>query len=191
MTKFSTGAAAWRAAALGAVLIAAAPALAQSAAPPAAGAAMRAGPDAGGWGNRKGGRGGMMGGPRAFPSMSEAGRKTVWDAMRVEDRKAEHANVKAARDRMLTILEADRLDTGALRRAMDDERNASNASRERHQAAMLAAFGKLSVADRKAFVTDSRALKSRMETRMQQWRERRGGMRGRGGMDGADMPPPM
>ncbi len=185
MTKFSL-----RAALLGAVLIAAAPVLAQTPPPPAPGAAMRAGPDAGGrWGNGMRGKHGM-GGPRAFPSMSEAGRKTMWDAMRGEDRKAEHANVKAARDRMLTILEADRLDTGALRRAMDDERNAANASRERHQAAMLAAFGKLSVADRKAFVTDSRALKTRMESRVQQWRERRGGMRGRGGMDGADMPPP-
>jgi Spy/CpxP family protein refolding chaperone len=184
MTKFSL-----RAAALGAALIAAVPVLAQTPPPSPPGAAMRAGPDAGGrWGH---GKGGMMGGhQRAFASMSEAGRQTMWDAMRAGgDRQADREAVKAARDRMLTILEADRLDSGALRRAMDDERNAANASRERHQAAMLAAFGKLTVADRKAFVADSRALKTRMEARMEQWRGKRGAMRGRGGMDGGDMPP--
>ena len=71
----------------------------------------------------------------------------------------------------------------ALKRALDDERNAANANRERHQAAMLAGFVKLSVADRKAFVIDARAMKSRMENRMQHRRGKRGGMAG-------DMPPP-
>jgi uncharacterized membrane protein len=84
---------------------------------------------------------------------------------------------------MLTLLEADKLDSAALKRALDDERNAANANRERHQAAMLAGFTKLSVADRKAFVVDARAMKSRMESRMQHRRGKRGGMAG-------DMPPP-
>ncbi len=170
-----------RAAAAGLALAAAAPLLAQ-AAPPAGSAMTRAGPGGpGGWG-----RGGMMRPENAFPSMSPAGRQMMADAMRGgEDRKAEHEAVKASRDRMLDILAADRLDTGALKRAMDDERVAANAGRERHQAAMLAALTKLSVADRKAFVTDSRAMKARMEQRMEEWRGKRG-MRGMGG----DMPPP-
>lgn len=129
--------------------------------------------------------GGMGHGGRhqAFQSMSEAGRATMMEAMRAGgDRKAEREAVKAARERMLTIIGADRLDTAALKRAMDDERNAALANRERHQAAMLAGFGKLSVADRKAFVADSRSIKSRMEQRVQDWRGRRG-MRD-------DMPPP-
>ena len=173
-----------RPAAIGLAIAAAAPGLAQSApaAPPAppAGMMMHAGP--GGPGG-PGGHGMMD--MRAFPSMSEAGRKTMSEAMRAGgDRKAEHETVKAARDRMLAILDADRLDTAALKRAMEDERNAANANRERHQAAMIAAFGKLSVADRKGFVADSRAMKTRMESRMKQWRGKRM-MHG-----GGDMPPP-
>lgn len=155
------------------LLAAAAPVAAQMPPPPPGGPAMAAG--------HHGGRG--MHGRGMFASMSEAGRKTMMEAMRGGgDRRAEREQVKAARDRMLTLLEAERLDTGALKRALDDERNAANASRERHQAAMLAAFGKLSVADRKAFVADARAMKDRMESRM---KDRRGK---RGGMD--DMPPP-
>ncbi|PZN95416.1 MAG: hypothetical protein DCF31_06775 [Alphaproteobacteria bacterium] len=179
MIKFSL-----RAAALGAVLLTAAPVLAQAAPPPppAPGAGMMAGPEFRGRGR--------MGHGKAFASMSEAGRKTMWEAMRGnEDRKENRQAVKAARDRMLTILDADRLDTNALKRAMDDERNAATVSRERHQAAMLTAFGKLSVADRKAFVADSRAMKSRMEARMQQWRSKRP-MRGMGGRDGEVPTPP-
>ncbi|MFZ4689101.1 MAG: periplasmic heavy metal sensor [Polymorphobacter sp.] len=170
-------------AAIGA-LLAAAPVLAQTAPPappaaPAAGKMMHGG---------MGGMGGMRGhgGMNPYASMSEAGRATMRDAMRAGgDRKAEREQVKAARDRMLVLLDAERLDSSALKRAMDDERNAANASRERHQAAMLAAFGKLSVADRKAFVADSRAMKARMEQRVQQWRGKRGA-----GMPTDDMPPP-
>ena len=41
---------------------------------------------------------------------------------------------------------------------------------------MPPAFGKLSIADRKAFVADTRAMKTRMESRMKGWRGKRGGM---------------
>ena len=169
MTRFSL-----RAVAAGLMLSAAAPVLAQAAAPVApvapAGRMMR------------GGHGGMMH-DRAFPSMSEAGRATMREAMAAGgDRKAEREAVKAARDRMLAILDAERLDSAALKRAMEEERNAANASRERHQTAMLAAFSKLSLADRKAFVADSRAMKARIETRMQEWRGKRGAR--------GDVPPP-
>ena len=143
--------------------------------PPLPGMAPIGGPGAGG---------GRMHGRAMFASMSEAGRKTMMEAMRSGgDRRAEMLQVKAARDRMLALLEADKLDSAALKRALDDERNAANANRERHQAAMLAGFVKLSVADRKAFVIDARAMKSRMENRMQHRRGKRGGMAG-------DMPPP-
>jgi uncharacterized membrane protein len=155
------------------LLAAAAPVAAQTPPPQPGAPAMAAG--------HHGGRG--MHGRGMFASMSEAGRKTMMEAMRAGgDRRAERDQVKAARDRMLTLLEAERLDTGALKKALDDERNAASASRERHQAAMLAAFGKLSVADRKAFVADARAMKTRVESRMKGWRGKRGGM--------DDMPPP-
>jgi Spy/CpxP family protein refolding chaperone len=153
-----------RAAAI-ALVLAGVPAAAQQAAAP---------PPHGGEMMHKRLRGGH--GERMFPSMSEAGRATMREAMSAGDnRRAEHDQIKAARDRMLTLLEAERLDTAALKRAMDEERSIANASRERRQAAMLTAFGKLSAADRKAFVTDSRAMKSRMEERVEGWRARRGG----------------
>lgn len=179
MTIFSL-----RSAAIGLLLAGAVPAMAQTAppAPPA--------PPAGGM-MMHGGHGGpgRMHGRGMFKSMSEAGRKTMMEAMHAGgDRKAEREQVKAARDRMLAVLDADRLDTAALKRTMEEERAVANAGRERHQAAMLAGFAKLSTADRKAFVADARAMKTRMETRMQHWRGKR--MGDMGGMGGDHMPPP-
>lgn len=176
-----------RSTAIALLLAGAAPAFADAPPPPPPPGDMMAGPPPGGPGGRWGpghegmGREGI--GRGMFASLSEAGRATMREAFRGGgDRRAEHDAVKAARDHMLDLLDNERLDTAALKRAMDDERNAANAGRERQQAAMLAAFTKLSLADRKAFVADARAMKDRMEQRMQQWRGRRG--------PGGDMPPP-
>lgn len=123
---------------------------------------------------------GMMG-QRMFPSMSEAGRAIIREAMMgTGDRREERQKIEAVRDRMMTALAADKFDAAAVKRAMDDERALSDASRQQRQAAMLAAFGKLSPEDRKAFVADSRAMKDRMQQRVaglrDRWRERRGRM---------------
>ncbi len=177
----------FRLAAVGLLLAGSAPVLADAPPPPPPPAGMMGdggpgGPEGGP--PRHGGRWGR--GHEPFASLSEAGRATMREAFKGGgDRKADHEAVAAARDRMLAVLDADRLDTGALKRAMDDERNAVNASRERQQAAMLAGFSKLSVADRKAFVADARALKARMAARVDEWRSKRRP----GGPDG-DMPPP-
>ena len=123
---------------------------------------------------------------RPFAGMSEAGRRTMMAAMwpgGAAD-KADHDRVRASRDRMLDLLSADRLDTAALRRAMDDEREAANAMRARRQAAMLQAVQSLSVADRKAFVADARNMRGRFEGRMK-W-----GLRGHGGREGPPMMEP-
>jgi Spy/CpxP family protein refolding chaperone len=165
-----------------AALLAAAPVVAQPAPPPP--------PPAGQYGGAHGGMAGRHHGKadRMFPSMSEAGRATMREAMMAGgDRRAERDKVEAARERMLAALDADRFDAGAVKRAMDDERALAEATRQERQAAMLAAFGKLSVADRKAFVADSRAMKNRMDQRMQGWRER---MRDRRGAPPAPPAPP-
>ncbi|WP_303808563.1 periplasmic heavy metal sensor [Sandarakinorhabdus limnophila] len=149
-----------------AALIAAAPAFAQSA-PPAPPAPPQMGHHAG----QKGPHGMGMN-ARMFPSMSEAGRKTMHDAMMTGgNRRDDRQKVEAARDKMLAALEAERFDAGAVKRAMDEERALSDASRQQRQVAMLAAFQKLSAEDRKAFVTDSRAMKARMQGRMEGRRE--------------------
>lgn len=133
---------------------AALPAAAQMGPPP--GAPMMAGPGA---------RGDQM-----FPSMSPAGRTIMWEAMRGEDKKADREAVKAARDKVLTVLDAPTLDVAALKRAMDEERALVDSQQAERQAAMLAAFQKLTPADRKAFVTDARAMRDRMQARMGQKR---------------------
>ncbi|WP_439533099.1 periplasmic heavy metal sensor [Polymorphobacter sp.] len=157
------------------LLIVASPVLAQTPPP----AATTASPEAG---KAQGQMRGKMGG-RMFSSLSEAGRATMREAMQASRQGNDRTAVKAARDRMLTLLEADRLDTAALKRAMDEERTLAATSHERRQTAMLNAFTKLSVADRKAFVTEARQLRDKMQDRMQgergerlkRWRERRGG----------------
>jgi len=133
---------------------------------------------------------GDHGGPKGmhhdmFGSMSEPGRKRMMEAMRAADPRDDHSATKAARDRILAILDADRLDVPALKRAMDDERETTNAAKIKHQAAFLAAFQQLSLADRKAFVADARQLRARMDARM---KDHKGGRMG--GMGGMDMPPP-
>ncbi len=125
-----------------------------------------------------------------FAGLSEAGRATMRAAMRGADPRGDHAAMAAARDRMLAVLDADRLDVTALKRAMDDERETANAVKARHQAAMIAGLQQLSLADRKAFVANARAVRERFEGRADGWRDRRGRGPGAGGQGGPGMPPP-
>ncbi len=110
----------------------------------------------------------------AYAGMSEAGRETMRAAMRdgFEGRREERTKIRAARDKMLAVVEADRLDTAALKRAMDEERTIAAESHVRRQDAMLAALSKLSVEDRKAFVAGARTSRERVAERL---RERRDG----------------
>lgn len=104
-----------------------------------------------------------------FAGMSEAGRAAMLAAMRGVDMRVGKAEVAAARDRMLAVLDAERLDPVAFRRAMDDERAAvalQQAQQAKRQAAMLAGFEQLSLADRRAFVADARAIRDRFEARV-------------------------
>lgn len=135
-----------------------------------------------------GGMGGVLSG------LTPEGRKTLADAMR-ETRRPENDSLDTARDKVLQILEADRLDVAALRRAMGEEHRLGEAQQQRRQEAMLGAFQKLSPRDRQAFATAMRSEHFKMEqrrkdmdTRMSKMRERwakRGGQPG-----GPDMPPP-
>ncbi len=157
-----------RAGMLAAALLAAVPALAQFEGPPPGG------PD---------GREMDRRGPRPFAGMSEAGRRAVTEALRPSSDvdRAERARVGAARDRMLAVLGADRLDPQALKRAMDDERDAATAMHARRQAAVLQALQVLSTADRRAFVADAKSMRSRFE---KMDKRDHGRKRGPGGMDG-------
>lgn len=128
---------------------------------------------------------------RGFGAMSDAGRQAMMSAMRADRvaNAAEHDRVKAARDRMLAVLDAERLDTAALKRAMDDEREGANAMKARRQSAMLAGFQSLSLADRKAFVADARSLRDRVERRAEKRMGRRAMRHGAGDAMMPPMPP--
>ena len=124
-----------------------------------------------------------------FASLSPAGQTTMRDAMKSVDNKADRAAVKTARDAILAALDADKLDVAALKRAMESERSAAESMHNKRQTALLGAYQKLSLADRKALVAEAREMRTRMDARMA-----KGGGKGRmhgDGMDGMDdMPPP-
>ncbi len=134
----------------------------------------------------------MMGG--MFGKLSPEGRDTMRQAMAGGPREVDRAAVDAARKKMLDVLAADRLDVAALRSAMAEERAVAARQQETHQAAMLAAFQKLSVTDRKAFADSMRDMHMHMQMRMNGMGERMKGMhdrmKGMRMMHGDDMPPP-
>lgn len=176
---------------IGLLFMGAAPLFAQNVVPPvpamtapdgnAGNPGMRAGPDGHGSDRRGLNRGSNRRGGM-FAGLSEAGRSTMRDAMKAGGNpRAERGAVKAARDRMLEVLDADKLDTSGLKRAMDDERKAVQIGHDQRQAAMLAGFSKLSVADRKAFVANARWMRKSMENRVGKMQGGRDGQRRMGG----------
>lgn len=125
--------------------------------------------------------------------LSPEGRDIMRQAMASGPREVNRAAVKAARNKMLDVLAAEKLDVAALRNAMTEERSIAARQQEANQAAMLAAFQKLSAADRKAFAASMQGMHRKLHIRtmgggdrMIELRERLKTMhKGHG-----DMPPP-
>lgn len=118
-----------------------------------------------------------------FGNVSPEGRRILMEAMRGST--DNRAAVKAARDRINTLVGADRLDTAALKRAMDAERRLVDSEHARRQSAMLAAVQKLSAEDRKAFAADASKARADVEKRTIEWRRMAGSRQG-----APNMPPP-
>ena len=131
------------------------------------------------------GAGGMMGGTLA--GLTPEGRKILGDAMRGA-RDGNRDAIGVARQKMLELLEADRLDVGALRRAMSEEHALAERQQQQNQDAMLSAFQKLSPRDRKAFAVSMRNQHYRMEQIRKDMDTRMSRMRDGWGKPG-DMPP--
>lgn len=105
--------------------------------------------------------------------LSPDGQKIMREAMSPQrPTAAEQSAVRAARERTLNLIAADRLDIAAIRKAQADERAAAMAQHARQQDAMLAAYQKLSAADRKAFVDGMRGNQDRMRDALKKARER-------------------
>ncbi|TPE59812.1 hypothetical protein FJQ54_12850 [Sandaracinobacter neustonicus] len=104
-----------------------------------------------------------------FGNVSPEGRAILLESMKADQ--SDRPALKAARDRINTLVGADKLDVPALKRAMEDERKLVDAQHVKRQSALLAAFQKLSPADRKAFADDARKGRDRVEARVIRWRE--------------------
>lgn len=107
-----------------------------------------------------------------FEGMSEEGRAILRDAMRPQQSPQDREAVRSARQRVLNLLATDRLDVAAVRRAQAAERELVLKQHERQQEAMLAAYQKLSPADRKAFASGMRDREERMLENLKRARER-------------------
>ncbi|MFC3714160.1 periplasmic heavy metal sensor [Sphingoaurantiacus capsulatus] len=107
-----------------------------------------------------------------FEGMSPEGRAILREAMKPQVTPQDREAVKAARKKVLGLIAADRLDVSAVRSAQAAERDLVVKQHERQQAAMLAAYQKLSAADRKAFAGGMRDREERMLDSLKKSRER-------------------
>lgn len=138
----------------------AAPALAQSAPPPPP---LPPGADSaptmrGNIFERRGDRGGYG----MFRNVSPEAQAVLTDAFTGPNPASDRQDVRAARDAILRVLEADRLDTAALRRAMDEERRIIDRQQTARQERLLSAYQKLSLEDRRALASDGRQARDRV-----------------------------
>lgn len=106
-----------------------------------------------------------------FEGMSPEGRRILSEAMRPQMTPQDRQATKAARDRVLALIAADKLDVAAVRRAQAAERELVVRQHEKQQAAMLEAYQKLSLADRKAFVEGMQDQEDRMRRHMERARQ--------------------
>ncbi len=107
-----------------------------------------------------------------FEGMSPEGRAILREAMKPQVTPQDREAVKAARKKVLALIGAEKLDVSAVRNAQAAERELVVKQHERQQAAMLAAYQKLSAADRKAFVGGMRDREERMLDSLKKSRER-------------------
>ena len=107
-----------------------------------------------------------------FEGMSAEGRAALREAMKPRHSPQDREAVRAARQRVLDLIAAERLDVAAVRRAQAAERELVVKQHERQQEAMLAAYQKLSLADRKAFAAGMRDREERMLESIKKARER-------------------
>ena len=120
-----------------------------------------------------------------FEGVSEAGRTHLRAAMMDARSPQNRAEIRAARLKILALVDKDRLDIPAIQRAQAEERAVVVRHARARQDAMLAAIRKLSPADRKAFAMNVRKMDGRMEERMKRVKDMM-----HDGPDGRMPPPP-
>ncbi|WP_194744769.1 periplasmic heavy metal sensor [Thermaurantiacus tibetensis] len=110
------------------------------------------------------GRRGMQGSDM-FAGMSPEGRRVMSAALLDSRSDPLRAQVEAAHEATLRLLEADPLDREALARAMQEEDALLARQLEARRERLLEAFAKLSAADRRAWAAGNRARRAEMPGR--------------------------
>ena len=107
-----------------------------------------------------------------FAGLSLQGQAIMREAVRQRRSPKEAEALRAARQRVLALIAADRLDIAAIRRAQAEERRIVMEGHARQQEALLDAYRKLSPADRKAFAEGMRRREARMDEHVRTMRSR-------------------
>ncbi len=105
-----------------------------------------------------------------FQGISEAGRVQLRGVMMDARSPDNRAEIRAARMKILDLVDEEDLNVAAIQRAQAEERAIVARHAKARQDAMLAAIRKLSPADRKAFSANMRQMDGRMEERMKRVR---------------------
>jgi uncharacterized membrane protein len=128
---------------------------------------------------REGGEGGKLMGLRlrdVMMKLSPEGRKIMMDSMRAQPdlMKENREKQRINHDRILAIINADKFDAGALKKAFAEERNLNEAAQQNRQDALVSTLSKLSDADRKIVATSMMEMRDKMQERAGKWRDHKG-----------------
>lgn len=107
-----------------------------------------------------------------FTDMSPQGAAIIAEAMQAQRIPSNAEEVRKARQKVLDLISAEKLDIEAIRRAQAEERALAIKEHARAQEKMLKAYQRLSVQDRRAFAEGMRAQEERMMQHLARARER-------------------
>jgi uncharacterized membrane protein len=138
-------------------------------------------PPAPGFGN-SGRPGGLRG---TMSQLSPEGRQALKQAMQSLRGDGTREQIQAARQQQLEILGAETFDAAAMQRAQMAERNLVAGQQQRRQAALLAAYARMSAADRRVLAQAANQGRALVQNRLERFRDRLGN-----GRFAAPPPPP-
>ncbi|MBB4631863.1 hypothetical protein [Sphingosinicella soli] len=107
-----------------------------------------------------------------FAEMSPQGAAIIAQALQAQRIPSNAEEVRKARQKVLDLISAERLDIDAIRKAQAEERALAIKEHARAQEKMLKAYQRLSLQDRRAFANGMRAQEERMIQHLARARER-------------------
>ncbi len=107
-----------------------------------------------------------------FEGMSPQGAAVIAEAMQAQRIPSNAEEVRRARQKVLDLISAEKLDIDAIRKAQAEERSLAIKEHARAQEQMLKAYQRLSLQDRRAFAAGMRVQEERMMQHLARARER-------------------